>query len=441
MKPRILRITFLVLAFAGMVLVIKTMKPNDTVSIVRAFGTLTVTFPQTPLFNIANATPGDSPITKTVTVDNGGTISQMIAVRGVRTGGAGTDPKIETTLDLVIKDGSTPLYGTGSLTGPKTVADFFTESANPNGVMLGLISPGGHKTYSFTVSFPSSAGNEFQAKSVIFDLTFGVITGNNLVINEVYYRVDDKHGLDSPKDRGILGVNGNKITIKIQGNGTGSTNTVVVDINQACTILQSNSANSQTSMLGSSSTGGNIIKGNSGGSTTVTTGNAVTNFFLSITGSTNSASCRNKLGQNDEWVEIYNPTNRPISLKDWSLTDNSGNITIIHPNKSIPAGGFAILAKDASTFKYWSIPSSALKVELGQLIGDGLDNGGDHLILKDNQGNEVDRMSWGSDTSGFTPPATNPIVSLGDSTERLAPGFDTNAVTDWHDQHPPTPGN
>ena len=84
---------------------------------------------------------------------------------------------------------------------------------------------------------------------------------------------------------------------------------------------------------------------------------------------------------------------------------------------------------------------SAVKIELGGNIGDGLDNAGDHLILKNTSSAEVDRMSWGTDMSGFTPPAVNPLVFLGSSTERLTPGFDTNTAGDWLDRNPPTPGN
>lgn len=49
-------------------------------------------------------------------------------------------------------------------------------------------------------------------------------------------------------------------------------------------------------------------------------------------------------------------------------------------------------------------------------------------------------MSWGTDLSGFTPPAANPVVPLGSSTERLAPGFDTDQASDFSAKNPPTPG-
>ncbi len=413
-------------------------------STIRAFGDLTVNFhvgPGLPIFTVTNMAPGDPPQNRNVDVHNGGTVSRLVSVKGIRTGGIGADPKLETVLDLVIKDGATPVYGTGSPTGPKTVKDFFTDSGATNGAQLSIINPGADKTYNFKVTFPGPSGNDFQAKSVIFDLTFGVVTGDNVVINEVYYLVDSAHGLDSPKDRGVVSNNGSNITINILGNGAGSTNIVKVKQKDICSILQSNTTIVQNTIISNSNTGGNSSNNNTGGSNNINTGSINTTTIATVSGSTNSASgCGKKLGQNDEWVELYNPTDHDISLKNWTLTDN-GATTIIHPNKIIKAGGFALISKDHSTWNFWNEDPSAIKVELGSQIGDGLDNAGDHLILKNNSGTEVDRMSWGTDTSGFIPPAVNPVVPLGHSTERSAPGFDTNAASDWIDRNPSTPGN
>lgn len=406
---------------------------------VKAFGELIVDFHvpiSDPIFTVSNMSPGQSE-NKNIDVTNSGAVSRMVSVKGIRTGGIGADPKIETALDLIIKDGLTPIYGTGSPTGSKTVANFFSESSNPNGVQLNIINSGNSKTYNFKVTFPDSAGNEFQNKSVIFDLTFGVITSDNLVINEVYYLVDSTHGLDSPKDRGILGVNGNNVTVLIAGNGANSKNTVVVNLKQVCKVNQVSNTNIVLNINSTANSGSNKANGNTGGNVTINSGNSSTNTNLNITGGVNAANlCGNKLGQDDEWVEIYNPTDHEISLKNWSLTDNSGTPRKINANKKIKAGGFALVSKDASTWQFWNEDPNALKVELGGVIGDGLDNGGDRLILKDPGNNIVDSLSWGSDTSIFT--ITN--VLLGDSLERLSPGFDTNTAPDFADKNPPTPG-
>jgi hypothetical protein len=165
--------------------------------------------------------------------------------------------------------------------------------------------------------------------------------------------------------------------------------------------------------------------------------NVVVNIFNF--GNMNQASCSNNLGQNDEWIEIYNPTSQGISLKDWKLVDNSGAETIIHDNKKVPAGGFALVSKDADTWKFWNENPAAVKIELGQQIGDGLDNSGDRLILKNPAGQIVDALSYGADTSVFNP--SIPPVPLGSSFERKTPGFDTDAAFDFVTRTPPTPGN
>jgi hypothetical protein len=323
-------------------------------STVRAFADLSVDFhvpANKPLFNYANMAPGTT-ITKTVDVTNTGTLGHVVAVRGVKKGGIGINPAIESVMSIVITDGVTSLYGSGSTTGAKTVQNFFSDSGGTNGIVLGYLVPSAHKAYTITASFPLSADNKYQGKSVIFDLLFGKAEANTIVINEVYYRVDSTHGLDSPKD---------------QGN----------------------------------------TKGN---------------------------------GQNNEWVELFNPTDQAISIKNWSLTDNSGQSSKINANISINAGAFGLLSKDASTWKYWNVPAKTQLVQMGNQIGDGLNNTGDRLILKNAQNQEVDRMSWGSDSTGFVPPGTKPMVPLGSATTRVYPGFDSNAASDWVTITPPTPG-
>ncbi len=341
-------------------------------STVHASGDLTVDFhvpPGNPIFTINNMAPGDSQ-NKNVDVTNNTTTPKLVSVKGIRIGGVGSDPKIETVLELIIKDGSTPVYGNGSSTGPKTLTNFFADSANPDAIFLNIIPASGHKTYNFEITFPTTGGNEFQQKSVIFDLTFGTIGADHLVINEVYYKVNKNHDVDEHKN-----------WWEFYRNDREHEHDDDRDDHE------------------------------------------------------------NKKGKNDEWIELYNPTDHDISLKNWSLTDNSGKVAVIHPNKKIKAGGFALLSKDNDTWKFWNENKNALKLELGKQIGNGLDNSGDRLILKDPHGVEVDRVSWGTDTSGFTPPATNPVVSSGNSTERTSPGFDTDKASDWHQQHPPTPGN
>ena len=395
-----------------------------------------------PIFTVTNMLPGDEE-SQDVVVTNSGTVPRFVAVRGVRTGPPDElDPKFETVLEIVISEGGTDLYG-GTL-GTKTVQDFFDDSTDPNGILLSIVNPSDTTTYHFEVTFPESGDNDFdnqfQGKSVIFDLIFGVITGESLVINEVYYEVDGNHGVDSPKDRGIVSINGRNITVIIEGNGAGSTNTVTMTISQYCNITQSNNATIINGVIVTSNTGGNSASGNTGGNTSIITGaaNAVVNI-INIA-NLNIGTCNGKkLGLNDEWIEIYNPTDHAISLKNWRLRDNSGSDTVINANKSVPAFGFALISKDARPWSFWNENPLAKKIELGRQIGDGLDNDGDHVYLKKPDGTVVDAVGWGDDTAVWNPAV--PLVALGSSIERLVPGFDFDLASDWEERTPPTPGN
>lgn len=141
---------------------------------------------------------------------------------------------------------------------------------------------------------------------------------------------------------------------------------------------------------------------------------------------------------NDEWIELYNPESYAVSLKDWTITDNTTTITI-HAEKSIPAGGFALISKDHSTWSlYWSVPAGVEIVELGSTIGGGLSNSGDRVILKDASANLIDQMSWSTNNTVFDPPC--PDVAEGHSLERNPKGHDTDVAADFINQINPTPG-
>jgi hypothetical protein len=387
-----------------------------------------------PVFFVENMLPGDMD-DQDINVTNNGTITRYISVKGNKTGGVGDLPHLEEVLEIVINEnGGSILYGEGSLTGLKTVKDFFDDSFSENGILLSTVGPSTSATYNFKILFPSSAGNEYQEKSVIFELIFGYVTGDNIVINEVYYLVDDEHGLDCLKDR--------EINAEISGNAAGSTNTILLQIRNTCLIKQSNNSNINNQVNISSDSGGNSASGNTGGNASIITGaiDAVANMFNF--GNINVASCNSccgkKKGQNDEWIELFNPTDQDVNLKNWLLEDNSGMDTRIRSRRIIKAGGFALISKSSRTWRFWDEDSRATKIRLGRQIGDGLDNAGDHLLLKNPDGELVDATAWGNDTTVW--PIAVPLVSPGSSMERQAPGLDTDTPQDWEERIPPTPG-
>lgn len=144
-----------------------------------------------------------------------------------------------------------------------------------------------------------------------------------------------------------------------------------------------------------------------------------------------------------EWVELYNPTGSIVNLKDWKISDNStSERTISTSNRNLNPGQFAVLAKAANVFAKWNIPSDALEIPLGERFGNGLADAGDRVILKDAFGTEIDRMSWGNDTTGFISGCSGscPDVAEGHSLEREPDGDDTNNANDFVDRPTPSPG-
>lgn len=146
-----------------------------------------------------------------------------------------------------------------------------------------------------------------------------------------------------------------------------------------------------------------------------------------------------------QWVELYNPTSSSFDLTGWSLEDNGGGDVAVKLSGVLAPGGFLlVIAVPASEFrKVWAAPSDTGFVEGDFVkIGNILDARGDRLILKDKNGRGVDKVSWGSDTSGFNLGCSNlcPTAPSGYSLEREPAGNDTDTALDFLAENAPTPG-
>ena len=144
-----------------------------------------------------------------------------------------------------------------------------------------------------------------------------------------------------------------------------------------------------------------------------------------------------------EWIELYNACDETINLQNWYIEDNNDK-EIIHSSYPINPGKFVVVAASAAVWnKYWAlIPVHAVKIALGGLMmSDGLDNSGDRVILYDNNNNQIDEVSWGTDFIGLNPPV--PDVVEGHSISRKVKGIDTDSNLDWMDTNsgstPPGP--
>lgn len=254
-------------------------------STVRAVGDLIIDFhvvQPNPIFVISNMAPGDPSQVRNIDVTNGGTVSHIVAVKGARTGGVGEDPKLETILDFVINDGTSDIYG--GTAGNKTVADFFADSTNPDGIVLGTIHSGTSKTYTFTVTFPTVAGNEFQAKSVIFDIIFGDGTEPTPTNTPTNNPTPTATPTPTPTPSGNLC---GDINVDISGNGAGSVNGVFIVCKNNKIVSQTNSTNTITNITTISNTGNNSSSYNTFSSTSVVSGASITNTKVTVKGRKN----------------------------------------------------------------------------------------------------------------------------------------------------------
>jgi hypothetical protein len=367
------------------------------------------------IFDYGDMKPGDD-VSEDIVVNNDSDTPKLISVKCEEVEELKNFSEI---LELTITTDSTELFS-------GTLGEFCDLASEDDGFLLTQIPADDSATYSFEVYFPSEAGNEYQNAKYVFNLIFGYITGDHIVINEVYYDVDDEHGKDVQNCCG-------EVDADIEGNGAFSKNIIKINLSNQCLVVQQNFANLANNIDADPNTGGNT--GNS-----ISTG--IANLLARIKNRLNYniafGPCSKITGNNDEWVEIYNPTDTDVSLQNWKLKDNSGTETIIHANKSVPAFGFALISKSHETWNFWDEDEDAEIIEIGTYIGDGLDNDSDYLFLIRPNGDEEDFVEWGEDHV-FWEPAV-PDVDEGNSIERLTPGFDTDDYTDWHEQDPPTPG-
>jgi hypothetical protein len=143
----------------------------------------------------------------------------------------------------------------------------------------------------------------------------------------------------------------------------------------------------------------------------------------------------------NEWIELYNPNDQAVNVKDWGICDNNDCVTI-NPNVSIPALGYALLSHDASTWQYWEILDGVIKIHA---LGGGfiaMNNDADMLVFKNASSTIIDQMNWGTPTmstttwpnynSGVWNPGV-PDAPQGHMLARVPSGFDTDQPSDWHD--------
>ncbi len=164
-----------------------------------------------PIFTVSGFAPGDTE-TRTVQITNNASMNRPIGVRGQEDT---VLPSLASVLDITIAADGTPLYGMGSGTGPKTLADFFADSSGASGIELLTLTPGQVTTLTLAVHFQESAGNEFQDVNVQFDIIIGIAIDVPDECNGIEFAGDPIFG--TQRGERLVGTLGNDLIFGFEG--------------------------------------------------------------------------------------------------------------------------------------------------------------------------------------------------------------------------------
>ena len=141
----------------------------------------------------------------------------------------------------------------------------------------------------------------------------------------------------------------------------------------------------------------------------------------------------------NEWIEIYNPTTNAVDLTGWSIRDAAPGAIDPLPAASIDPGEFIVVAADTNAFRTANPAYAGQLLEVADgKIGSGLNNFGDGVLLRNAASATVDAVSYGASTAAFSPSV--PTVAAGRSIARSPANNDTNTRNDWTSQATPDPG-
>lgn len=136
----------------------------------------------------------------------------------------------------------------------------------------------------------------------------------------------------------------------------------------------------------------------------------------------------------EEWIELYNPTADDIALDNFELSYSAHKITI-SIDETIASKEFTVIARNPSNFYsahgFEALNSSGFNFDLP--------NSGGYLVLKNNNGDEIDAVFWEKNELNNMKFAAG--VATGHSIEREPLGIDTDDCSkDFVDRKMPTPG-
>ena len=122
---------------------------------------------------------------------------------------------------------------------------------------------------------------------------------------------------------------------------------------------------------------------------------------------------------NGEWVELFNPGSAAVDIDGYTLRDNDANVHVIKGSVVVPAGGFAVLARNGTVKDNGGVNADYVYGEDFFLA-----NSTDAVVLENGSGDLVDSVSYGSS-------APWPEKKAGVSIELTAPEADNAEPSNW----------
>lgn len=137
------------------------------------------------------------------------------------------------------------------------------------------------------------------------------------------------------------------------------------------------------------------------------------------------------------WIELYNPTTATTTLSHW-VVKTAGTTLTLQNGTQIGPRAFLVVTGANDMSSLWTLPQGAAVSTFPGGFSDAFAVTGDHVLLDTDTGSNVDSVSWGNDTSAFSPSAPTPAT--GHALIRSSLARDLNVAGDWVDTSAPTPG-
>ncbi len=140
----------------------------------------------------------------------------------------------------------------------------------------------------------------------------------------------------------------------------------------------------------------------------------------------------------NQWIELFNGSLGYVDVSGWTI-QNSSQQTVLPSGLILAPAQFLVIVATSQTTSFWNIPSTAKITSLSaSSIDGGLSSTADTVVLKSTNGATVDAVSWGTNTTAFSPSV--PVSLSGYSLARKVLSQDTDTASDWAASSVASPG-